>query len=487
MLTEDDLLDDDDRQQRARIAPPNAANSMPALSLRGLPAPAALGSTSDLESRGVASHIAPAPIAKPSALETRTARDQAELNRKESTGSGISQIKNPLARGTLRGLETIGSIIAPRTTSMIPGTELHHDRLVAQDRSKIGEDELDAQREATIAKTGAETEETQSRAHSLDAASAAAGQPKAKEESWTPFPGFTDADGTPLLHEANSGQVVRASDKQPPTGFKASAPKIDKGQPAHITYDAGIPVTVVSPDGKVYDVNDPKLPPELKPLVDAANRAHGTHITEETNKEARAAEAADRRAQHSADARSEAAAGKRYDTALDSEQRLSRMESAYQKGLKGDQQAMLSLLTDHIGMTLGMQKGARITKDILQEAQQSQPWLAKVLAKFDDRGFLSGVTLGPEQMKQMLELGYGARDRAVQGAFEASELYGVQPPKGANNIFGKRKIGEMPALQQGGGEGGGDAGKPAGATMKVPGSDGKLHWSDGKKDLGVVQ
>ena len=28
---------------------------------------------------------------------------------------------------------------------------------------------------------------------------------------------------------------------------------------------------------------------------------------------------------------------------------------------------------------------------------------------------------------------------------------------------------------------------PAGATMKVPGDDGKLHWSDGKTDLGVVQ
>ena len=28
---------------------------------------------------------------------------------------------------------------------------------------------------------------------------------------------------------------------------------------------------------------------------------------------------------------------------------------------------------------------------------------------------------------------------------------------------------------------------PPGATMKVPGSDGKLHWSDGKKDLGVIQ
>jgi hypothetical protein len=29
--------------------------------------------------------------------------------------------------------------------------------------------------------------------------------------------------------------------------------------------------------------------------------------------------------------------------------------------------------------------------------------------------------------------------------------------------------------------------RPAGATMRVPGSDGKLHWSDGKKDLGVVE
>lgn len=28
---------------------------------------------------------------------------------------------------------------------------------------------------------------------------------------------------------------------------------------------------------------------------------------------------------------------------------------------------------------------------------------------------------------------------------------------------------------------------PAGATMKVPGSDGRLHWSDGKVDLGVAQ
>ena len=28
---------------------------------------------------------------------------------------------------------------------------------------------------------------------------------------------------------------------------------------------------------------------------------------------------------------------------------------------------------------------------------------------------------------------------------------------------------------------------PPSATMKVPGSDGKMHWSDGKVDLGLVQ
>ncbi len=137
---------------------------------------------------------------------------------------------------------------------------------------------------------------------------------------------------------------------------------------------------------------------------------------------------------------------KRYDTALDADQRLSRMEASYGKAVNGDQQAMLSLLTDHIGMTLGLQKGARITKDILNEAQQSQPWLAQLGAKFDSRGFLSGVTLGKDQMAQMLDLGYEARDRSWQSAQDATQLYGVAPPKGAQSIFSKRKVGEKPAL-----------------------------------------
>ncbi|HEY3768885.1 MAG TPA: hypothetical protein VGN44_09440 [Candidatus Angelobacter sp.] len=55
-------------------------------------------------------------------------------------------------------------------------------------------------------------------------------------------------------------------------------------------------------------------------------------------------------------------------------------------------------------------------------------------------------------------------------------------------------IGENPYLRKQFGGQGSPAGvlrtpsdPPAGATMKVPGSDGKMHWSDGKQDLGAVQ
>lgn len=73
-------------------------------------------------------------------------------------------------------------------------------------------------------------------------------------------------------------------------------------------------------------------------------------------------------------------------------------------GLKGNQQAMLSLVANHIGMTLGAQKGARINQAVWNEAVESAPWLAKAAAKWGPEGYLSGVTLTPEQMKQMVEL-----------------------------------------------------------------------------------
>lgn len=97
---------------------------------------------------------------------------------------------------------------------------------------------------------------------------------------------------------------------------------------------------------------------------------------------------------------------KAYQPTLDSAERMNVMTESYEKAIKDhDQQAMLNLLANHLGMTMGLQKGARMTKDIVNEAKQSQPWLQGMESKFDKDGYLSGVTLSPNQMRQMVGLG----------------------------------------------------------------------------------
>ena len=97
---------------------------------------------------------------------------------------------------------------------------------------------------------------------------------------------------------------------------------------------------------------------------------------------------------------------KAYQPTLDSAERMNVMTESYEKAVKNhDQQAMLNLLANHLGMTMGLQKGARMTRDIVNEAKQSQPWLQGMESKFDKDGYLSGVTLSPNQMRQMVGLG----------------------------------------------------------------------------------
>jgi len=95
--------------------------------------------------------------------------------------------------------------------------------------------------------------------------------------------------------------------------------------------------------------------------------------------------------------------------------RLKTMEDNKEDALNGSQQAMLSLVANHIGMTLGAQKGARITRAVWDEAMESAPWISTVVAKsfhqdadgnyiFD--GWKTGVTLTKEQIEQMVSLAH---------------------------------------------------------------------------------
>jgi hypothetical protein len=99
---------------------------------------------------------------------------------------------------------------------------------------------------------------------------------------------------------------------------------------------------------------------------------------------------------------------KAYETYNGAQERYNVMQKSYVDAMKGNQQAMLNLLANHIGMTMGLQKGARITQAIYSEALQSAPYLERVEAHFDKDGYLSGVVLTPEQMNQMMPL---AKDR----------------------------------------------------------------------------
>jgi len=75
-------------------------------------------------------------------------------------------------------------------------------------------------------------------------------------------------------------------------------------------------------------------------------------------------------------------------------------------------------------------------------------------------------------------------------ASPAARAASIEGIRGAVMSQINSRIGNNSVLQKmygvEGGQSATPSGPPAGATMTVPGSDGKMHWSDGKKDLGVV-
>lgn len=89
--------------------------------------------------------------------QTRLLGDQNELNRVSSTGSGISQIKNPILRGLARFGEGAESLLLPGAAAFTPGTELNHQRILHQDQGLVNSDLGNQQQQAGIGQTEANT------------------------------------------------------------------------------------------------------------------------------------------------------------------------------------------------------------------------------------------------------------------------------------------------------------------------------------------
>ena len=92
---------------------------------------------------------------------------------------------------------------------------------------------------------------------------------------------------------------------------------------------------------------------------------------------------------------------------------LQLMEDNYADALKGNQQAMVSMLFNHMGMTSGAVPGTRMTRAAVDEAQESANRIGLNVAKWFHQdtdgnyvfdGPKGGVNLTKTQMDQMIEL-----------------------------------------------------------------------------------
>lgn len=158
--------------------------------------------------------------------------------------------------------------------------------------------------------------------------------------------------------------------------------------------------------------------------------------------------------------------GKELQTAREADKRLRIMEQNAQSAVNGDQQAMLSLVANHIGMTLGAQKGARINQAVWDEAIKSAPFLQNVTKKFDKDGYLEGVTLSPQQVKQMVDLGQVVRNNQWQQVEQTFSNYGINLAPEAQEKMAPGAGNNAPS------------GPPPGAVSTGRGSDGHSYYLD---------
>ena len=114
-------------------------------------------------------------------------------------------------------------------------------------------------------------------------------------------------------------------------------------------------------------------------------------------------------------------------------------------------------------------------------------YAATALGVADDYGkVMGGGTASDHARDAALRLFAAAQSPEQRANAIAATRNAVQSQRDSrigNNQFMKRQYG---AETSGTAKPSGPV-RPAGATMKVPGSDGKLHWSDGKADLGVAE
>jgi hypothetical protein len=119
---------------------------------------------------------------------------------------------------------------------------------------------------------------------------------------------------------------------------------------------------------------------------------------------------------------------KSFDDFETSQSRYDVMMNSYNEASRdpGNQQAMLNLLANHLGMTMGLQKGARLNQAIIDEAKRSGYLDERVEAHFGPDGYMTGVVLTPRQMSQMVELAKGRLSEDSRKVMDMETYFNTQ-------------------------------------------------------------
>jgi hypothetical protein len=149
------------------------------------------------------------PIGKVIAPPTQTQTDTSERSRLINTGSGVSQIHNPLLRGIARAADIAGSVFLPGLAAAIPGTTLHHNILVNQASRNVATDQAGDKANVDLQDSQAQVQQRQALAAQETAKAATLGDPrKAVDPSKT----VTTDDGVFQLNPETGHYDTRVGD-----------------------------------------------------------------------------------------------------------------------------------------------------------------------------------------------------------------------------------------------------------------------------------
>ncbi len=356
--------------------------------------------------------------------------DQAERARMLQTGAGEDQIQGKLENshfgqvhpvaakilgGLGQGIAKLGDVglsaIAPALAINLPGTEYHHMAELHGLNKQIGAEEGEQENEARTGLQNEQTAELPGKTQSeegLQAATAGNLESETKDRDQAAAMGPTLAAG--YAHAVNQAIKEGRDPAQDPI-VQHLSDAITSLQKQSVT-PPGTKTVQLEVGGKPHQVLvDERTGETVRDLGESGEKPPTVNVNEG----------------HKEELAQKQQVYKTYQPVMDSAERFNVMGKNYEDAIKNhDQQAMLSLLYNHMGMTMGLQKGARMTKDLIHEAQQSQPWLKGIEAKFDNQGYLTGVTLSPQQMQEMVNNAQGRYQEDVVKARNEAKYLGAQ-------------------------------------------------------------